>query len=51
MAEQNNQLPRGAAPAGMTVAETIQRCWPVELTTDAYNYVAWYQLWLIRWAY
>jgi len=49
--EQSKQLPGGAAPAGMTVAEIIQRSRPIEMTTDGYNYVAWHQLWLIRWAY
>ncbi len=50
-AERNKQLPRGSAPAGTTVAEIIQRCRPPEMTTDGYSYVAWYQLWMIRWAY
>jgi hypothetical protein len=51
MAEQSNQLPRGAEPAGMTVAEIIQHCRPAEQTNDEHNYMGRLARWLCLWAY
>jgi hypothetical protein len=51
MAEQSKQLPRGAAPAGMKVAEIIQRTQPAEPTSDEHSYLARLGRWLSLWAY
>jgi hypothetical protein len=50
MAEENNSLPRDAAPPHTPVTEIIQRCRPVEPNSDAISHVAWFGHWLALWA-
>src|ERR1035437_2381000 len=49
IAEENNTLPRDAAPADMPVVEIIQRYRPDEPKTDAISFVAWFVHWLSLW--
>src|ERR1035437_804025 len=50
IAEENNTLPRDAAPPDMPTAMIIQRCRPDEPKTDAISFVAWFAHWLSLWA-
>ena len=50
IADENNTLPRDAAPRGMPMTDIIQRCRPAEPNTDAINFVAWFAHWLALWA-
>ena len=49
IAEENNTLPRDAAPLHTPVTEIIQRCRPAEPKTDAISFVAWFAYWLALW--
>ena len=50
IADENNTLPRDAAPPHTPVTEIIQRCRPVEPNSDAISHVAWFGHWLALWA-